>query len=301
MFFKLARNRKPRLICAVERPAALKANPPPEVCWTADWGGVGGSGWLQCAIGDRLCGLDIVLGAERDPVCGGVWNNKTGSRCRTPPIRLFEAVSRGLAAALLELGLDPSAPVATMRCKNPLSPIWKTRTPNSTDFMTLTQYAAVIDMRASRQALIRRAVELQSKMGRSASNELFNKLLDYGSKLLSSWHFAGDSRIQMTTEEIGKAVHGEMESYAITSGLAADRSAYVIEKVAYTWQQPSIPRSLRKLRLGSASIISSMTCRPSKNVSAPGHDTPRAPISGSKITEKSVTRSHSFNPPGNIV
>jgi hypothetical protein len=179
----------------------------------------------------------------------GVWNNKTDSRCRKPPIRLFEAVSRGLAAALLDLGVDPSAPVGTMRCKNPLSPIWETLTPNSTDFMTLTEYAAVIHMRASRQELIRRSAELQSRMGRSASNELFNKLLDYGSKLLSSWHFAGDPRMQMTTEELGNAIYGELESYAMASGLAADRAAYVIEKVANHLAATFDPAKLEKAKI----------------------------------------------------
>ena len=175
-----------------------------------------------------------------------VWNKKYDTRCRKPPIKLFEAVSRGLACALLDIGVDPSAPNATLRCKNPLSPIWETLTPNSTKFMSLKEYAAVLDMKASRPELIRKAAQLQSGMVKSASNELFNKLLDFGSKLLASWHFSRDDRIHLPTDELGSAIFAEMETYAVSSGVSEDRAAYVIEKVATHLAATFDPAKLEK-------------------------------------------------------
>ena len=128
--------------------------------------------------------------------------------------------------------MDPSAPVGTLRCKNPLSPIWETLTPNSTEFLSLKEYAAVLDMKPSRAELVRKSAQIQSKMEKSASNELFNKLLDFGAKLLSGWYFSRDERIHLPVEELGNAIFNEMENYSASSGLSDDRAAYVIEKVA---------------------------------------------------------------------
>ncbi|MGE7368307.1 hypothetical protein ACQKKX_04450 [Neorhizobium sp. NPDC001467] len=183
-------------------------------------------------VGDELadgsfCGPHFIFMLEV-----GAWNSKSDERCRKAPVKLFEAVSRGLVAALLDLGADASAPHGTLRCKNPLSPIWQTLTPNASQFMSLKEYADVLDMKASRAELVRKSARIQSRMSKSASNELFNKLLDFGSKLLASWHFARDERILLPADELGNAVYRELEFYAATSGLAEDRAAYVIEKVA---------------------------------------------------------------------
>lgn len=175
----------------------------------------------------------------------GAWNS-SDARCRKAPVRLFEAVSRGLAAALIDIGVDPSAPHGTLRCKNPLSPIWETVTPNSTQFMSLKEYAAVLDMKATRPELIRKAAQRQSGMGKSASNELFNRLLDFGAKLLSGWHFSRDERIHLPADELGNAVYAELQSYAATSGLDEDRAAYVIEKVATHLATSFDPSKLEK-------------------------------------------------------
>lgn len=175
-----------------------------------------------------------------------VWNNKEDARCRKSPIKLFDAVGRGLVAALLDLGMDPSAPLGTLRCKNPLSPVWETLTPNSTEFLSLKEYAAVLDMKPTRAELVRRSAQIQSGMGKSASNELFNKLLDFGAKLLSGWHFGRDERIHLAVDELGKTIYQEMESYAATSGLSEDRAAYVIEKVATHLAASFDPSKLEK-------------------------------------------------------
>lgn len=176
----------------------------------------------------------------------GAWNKPSDERCRKAPIKLFEAVSRGLAAALLDIGVDPSAPHGTLRCKNPLSPIWQTMTPNSVEFMSLKEYASVLDMKATRPELIRKAAQIQSGMGKSASNELFNKLLDYGAKLLSGWHFSKDERLNLTIEELGSSIYRELESYSASSGLSEDRIAYVIEKVATHLATSFDPAKLEK-------------------------------------------------------
>ncbi|MDX0165801.1 hypothetical protein GOC43_28890 [Sinorhizobium meliloti] len=175
-----------------------------------------------------------------------VWNKKDDDRCRKQPIRLFEAVGRGLVNALMDLGMDPSAPLGTLRCKNPISPIWKTLTPNSTEFLSLEEYAKVLDMKATRPELARKSAQLQSGMEKSASNELFNKLLDFGAKLLASWHFARDERIHLPTNEFGSAIYQEMEAHAASSGLSEDRAAYVIEKVASFLATTFDPSKLEK-------------------------------------------------------
>lgn len=175
----------------------------------------------------------------------GAWNS-SDARCRKAPLRLFDAVSRGLAAALIDIGVDPAAPNGTLRCKNPLSPIWETLTPNSAQFMSLREYAAVLDMSATRPELIRRAAHKQSGMGKTASNELFNKLLDFGSKLLSAWHFSRDDRLHLPADELGNAIYVEMETYVATSGSADDRAAYVIEKVATHLATSFDPSKLEK-------------------------------------------------------
>ncbi|MGN8152704.1 hypothetical protein ACTJK5_10555 [Agrobacterium sp. 22094] len=190
----------------------------------------------------------------------GAWNS-ADARCRKAPIRLFEAVSRGLAAALIDIGVDPSAPHATLRCKNPLSPIWVTLTPNSSQFMSLKEYASRLNMKATRPELIRHAAERQSGMGKTASNELFNKLLDFGAKLLSGWHFGRDERIQLPVDELGNAIYQEMESYAATSRLDEDRAAYVIEKVATYLATSFDPSRLEKpkARKRLAHVVENMT------------------------------------------
>jgi hypothetical protein len=175
-----------------------------------------------------------------------VWHSKEDARCRKSPIKLFDAVGRGLAAALLDLGIDPSAPLATLRCKNPLSPIWTTLTPNSTEFMSLKDYASVLDMRHSRAELVRKSAEIQSRLGKTPSNELFNKLLDFGAKLLSGWHFSGDPRMALQAEDLGNAIFREMEIFAATSGVSEDRAAYVIEKVATYLATSFDPSKLEK-------------------------------------------------------
>lgn len=177
----------------------------------------------------------------------GVWNNDKDVRCRETPIRLFEAVSRGLTSALIDIGVDPGAPQGTLRCKNPISPIWRTITPNAEHFMSLKEYASALsDMKSTRPELIRRAAELQSGMGKIASNELFNRLLDFGAKLLANWHFSRDERIYLPADELGNAIYDELGSYVGSPGLSEERAAYVIEKVATHLATSFDPAKLEK-------------------------------------------------------
>lgn len=192
----------------------------------------------------------------------GVWNNEKDARCRQTPIRLFEAVSRGLTSALLDIGVDPGAPQGTLRCKNPISPIWRTMTPNAEHFMSLKEYASALrDMKSTRPDLIRRAAELQSGMGKLKSNELFNKLLDFGVKLLANWHYSRDERMRLPVEELGNAVYDSMAAYVSSSRLSEERAAYVIEKVATHLAVSFNPKKLDKPRARKrlAHIVEGMT------------------------------------------
>ncbi len=199
----------------------------------------------------------------------GAWNS-SDARCRKAPVRLFEAVSRGLAAALIDIGVDPSAPHGTLRCKNPLSPDLGDDHPELHAVHVAAGVRSALDMKATRPELIRQAAQRQSGMGKSASNELFNKLLDFGAKLLSDWHFSRDERMHLPIDELGNAVYAELESYAATSGLAEDRAAYVIEKVATHLATSFDPPSSRSQRHASVWHTSSRTCRPWKTGSVLG-------------------------------
>lgn len=89
------------------------------------------------------------------PQGSAVWRSDD-KRCHQQPIQFFDAVARGLAAALLNIGADPCAPTMTGRMKNPISPFWHTITPNSDIWPTLSDYAEYVDTGISRSVLVRK-------------------------------------------------------------------------------------------------------------------------------------------------
>ncbi len=165
------------------------------------------------------------------PYGAAVWNSKD-ERCRKEPVRLFDAVCRGLTAALLDIGADPAAPTMTMRMKCPTSPIWHTITPNADVWPTLSEYADYVDTGVSRPVLARRAAAIQSGLGLTASNAIFDTLRTEGQRLLAEWHFAADSRMRGTREALADHLHQALALFAEKTGLSETQVGYVTGKVA---------------------------------------------------------------------
>ncbi len=170
-----------------------------------------------------------------------VWRDEDDTRCRQGPIRLYEAVYRGLASALLDIGVDPSAPGMTARCKNPISPVWTTITYNSEHFLSLEHYAGVLDITTSRQELVRRSAEIQSGLEKGPSNELFNALTDHCAKTLKAWYMASDDRLSSDKETLGAILYQELSRVVADSGFVTTAgnpkkmkrlASYVCAKVA---------------------------------------------------------------------
>lgn len=160
-----------------------------------------------------------------------VWKSDD-KRCRRDIVRLFLGVFNGLTKALLPLGADPAAPAATMRMKNPLSPIWHTLTPNRHTMPTLSDYAEWVDTRSRREALVRQAAAVQSAMGLKASNIAFNTLRERATALLIDWHFMADARMNGSRAALADHLHQALEDHARTMELEDVRLSYVIAKVA---------------------------------------------------------------------
>lgn len=165
------------------------------------------------------------------PAGAEVWNNLEDKRCRTHPLKLFDAVSRGWMKAMLPIGIDPGAPRATQRMKNPVSPIWHTIVMNDSQFMTLKEYATCLDTKVKMEALVRHAASIQSEMGITASNRLFNVMKDRADVLLREWHFNADPRIAGSRSLLADHLHAELERYAAETGLTDIQVGYVIGKV----------------------------------------------------------------------
>lgn len=161
-----------------------------------------------------------------------VWNDMSDERCRKGPVRLFDAVSRGLAKGLLSIGVDPAAPRLTMRMKNPISPIWRSFTLNGEHFMTLRQYSRCVDVRTTHEELARHAAIVQSGMGLTPSNVLFNSLRTHAAKLLREWHFDADPRMQQSRDALADDLHVALSKFARESGNCEVEVSYVIGKVA---------------------------------------------------------------------
>ncbi|MDK4739418.1 hypothetical protein PH547_11090 [Rhizobium sp. CNPSo 3464] len=165
------------------------------------------------------------------PQGSAVWRSED-ERCHRGPIRLFDAVARGLAAALLDLGADPAAPTMTGRMKNPLSPFWHTLTPNADCWPTLAEYADYVDTSTTRAVLVRQAAAVQSGLGLTASNAIFDALREEGQRLLAEWHFGADARMRGSRAALADHLHEALAEYAEKSGLEDKTVSYVTAKVA---------------------------------------------------------------------
>lgn len=165
------------------------------------------------------------------PQGSAVWRSDD-KRCRQKPIQLFDAVARGLAAALLDIGADPAAPTMTGRMKCPTSPYWHTLTPNGDIWPTLSEYADYVDTSVGRAVLVRRAAAAQSGLGLTASNAIFDALRTEGRRLLAEWHFGADARMHGSRAALADQLHEALADYADKSGHADESVSYVTAKVA---------------------------------------------------------------------
>lgn len=163
-----------------------------------------------------------------------VWNDPGDPRCRVGPRRLFQRVGLGLTEALLELGVDPNAPLLTMRGKNPLSPYWHTLCPNDEHWPTLSEYASWFDKPKSREKLVRIAAELQSGITLRKSNDLFNTVRDAAFETVRTWHFAGDDRLTGNAGSIADELHQELQRLMteVDHGLTDIQLDLLIAKIA---------------------------------------------------------------------
>lgn len=164
------------------------------------------------------------------PQGSAVWRSDD-ERCRTAPVRLFDAVARGLAAALLDLGADPAAPTMTGRMKCPTSPYWHTITPNADIWPTLSEYADYVNTGVSRAVLARKAAAAQFGLGLTASNRLFDALRTEGLRLLAEWHFAADARMRGSRAALADHLHEALAAFAEKAGLGEEGVSYVTGKV----------------------------------------------------------------------
>jgi DNA-binding phage protein len=80
--------------------------------------------------------------------------------------------------------------------------------------------------------LVRHAASVQSKMGITASNILFNSLRKYAANLLIEWHFNTDIRIKGSRAALADHLHLALENYAKETGLDDLHAASVIAKVS---------------------------------------------------------------------
>lgn len=182
-----------------------------------------------------------------------VWNDPSDPRCRMDIVKMFQAVSMGLVAAMLEIGADPCALTLTLRGKNPLSPYWHTICPNDTIWPTLSDYATWVDMSVSREKLARRAAAIQIGNGIEGSNGEFNALRREAFEILRRWHFDADPRGRGARGRIADELHQLLAAThsASTSAMSEHQTALLIAKVADyavgAWDVSKVERS-RKAR-----------------------------------------------------
>ena len=165
------------------------------------------------------------------PQGSAVWRNDD-KRCRQQPIQFFDAVARGLAAALVDIGADPCAPTMTGRMKNPVSPFWHTITPNPDIWPTLSEYAEYVDTGISRSVLVRKAAAVQSRLGLTPSNRIFDALRSEGQRLLAEWHFRADSRVKGSRAVLADHLHEALAAFAMQNGSPEESVSYITAKVA---------------------------------------------------------------------
>jgi hypothetical protein len=126
------------------------------------------------------------------PYGQAVWNSPGHPRWRPEPVDLFKGVYYGLCDSLLEAGADPAAPATSQQVKNPLSPEWTTICMQDSHFPSLAEHAEYVDMNCRKEALIRKAADVQTGLGVSQSNMLFNALQRTAYDILRNWHRNAD-------------------------------------------------------------------------------------------------------------
>lgn len=127
---------------------------------------------------------------------GPVLNMPSSKGFRKAPLDLFRAVYFGLVSAHLELGADANAPSTTQQVKNPLSPFWTTVVVNDDICQTLGVHAQYLDLKQTKEKIVRESAKLQSGQPLSVSNGLFNAFQKTAFSTLAAWHFSGDVEYQ---------------------------------------------------------------------------------------------------------
>jgi hypothetical protein len=120
----------------------------------------------------------------------------------------------------------------TGRMKCPTSPFWLTLTPNADIWPTLSEYAEYVDTGIGRAVLVRKAAAVQSRLGLTQSNQVFDALRTAGQRLLAEWHFSADKRVQGSRAVLSDHLHEALAEFAKHSGLSEDGVSYVTAKVA---------------------------------------------------------------------
>ncbi|MPR06197.1 hypothetical protein [Microvirga tunisiensis] len=108
-------------------------------------------------------------------------------------VDLLGGVQRGLCHALLHLGADPNAPILSVRGKNPLSPYLLGYDLNNEVFPTLSEYSEFVRTSVSREELTRMAAEVQSTVGKTASNLAFTTWQKEAYSILHALRSIGDA------------------------------------------------------------------------------------------------------------
>lgn len=175
------------------------------------------------------------------PYGSAVWNEPAKDGFNRAPVDLFYSVYYGLNHALLEAGSDAGAPATSQQLKNPLSPEWFTICPQDTHFPDLSEHAEYLELGHNRDTLTRQAASVQSGMGLSQSNGLFNILQKAAYSIMSGWHFAGDPEFKRYRAEgrlgaISDRLHIELERAVAQSDIRPSKKdgnvVYLIATVA---------------------------------------------------------------------
>lgn len=112
------------------------------------------------------------------------------SPIRKKPVRLLDAVYRGIVSVLVPLGVDPKAKWRLVRGKNPLSPFWWAECWNQTSFPSLSEHADVLGKERLCKTIeeLTRDAAAQVTESRSASNAFFDVACKLAWSTLKGWH-----------------------------------------------------------------------------------------------------------------
>lgn len=117
-----------------------------------------------------------------------------------------------------------------MKC--PTSPFWHTLTPNEDRWPCLSEFAEYVDTGVGRAVLARKAAAVQSGLGLTASNALFDALRTEGQRLLAEWHYGADERMVGSRAALADHLHAALAEYASQTGNSEKATSYVTGKVS---------------------------------------------------------------------